>query len=102
LHRYISTKNIPIKGTMFLFAEKGVPIIHLLDIPKIAEIYDLPIAPVPLPEPGIGKVFVEEHYSTTVAAISLAIMVILILIVILFDHKQQRFKEEEINVSNKD
>lgn len=102
LHRYVSTKNIPIKGTMFLFAEKGVPIIHLLDIPKIAEIYDLPIAPVPLPEPGIGKVFVEEHYSTTVAAISLAIMVILILIVIFFDHKQQKFTEKEINISNKD
>jgi len=102
LHRYISTKNIPIKGTMFLFAEKGIPIIHLLDVRKLAERYNLPIAPVPLPEPGTGSVFVEEHYSTTVAAISFAILVILTLIVIFFDHKQQKFTEEEINISNKD
>ncbi|MCK4357448.1 MAG: poly-gamma-glutamate system protein [Candidatus Cloacimonetes bacterium] len=102
LHRYVSTKNIPIKGTMFLFAEKGIPILHLLNIPKVAEIYDLPIAPVPLPEPGIGKVFVEEYHNITVTAISLGIMIILIVIVILFDHKQQKFTEKEINIVNKD
>ena len=98
LHRYLYLKNLPIKGTMFLFAERGVPILHLLDILRIAEIYELPIAPEPLPEPGTGRVFEDERYNMTVAAIALAIMVILIAVVIFFDHKQLKIKEEEINL----
>jgi poly-gamma-glutamate system protein len=102
LHRYISTKNISVKGTMFLFAEKGIPIIHLLDVTRLAEMYNLPIAPVPLPEPGTGSVFVEERYNLTVAAIVLGIMIILIAIVILFDHSQQKLSEKEISSSSLD
>jgi len=30
---------------MFLFAENGIPVIHLLDVVRIAEKYNLPIAP---------------------------------------------------------
>ncbi len=96
-HRFISTKNIPLKGTMFLFAEKKVPIIHLLNIEKFAELNDLPISPVPLPEPGKDKFFVNERYNTTVTIISLAILVILILIVIFYDHKQLKLSEDDVN-----
>jgi len=52
LHRHLNFKNIPLKGTLFLHAEMGVPILHLLDIEKLAEIYELPIAPDPIPEPN--------------------------------------------------
>jgi len=79
---------------MFLFAEKGVPVIHLLDVRVLAEEYNLPISPVPLPEPGTGAMFLEERYNLTVTAIALAILVILIVIVIFFDRRQQQFKEE--------
>ncbi|MCD4797322.1 MAG: poly-gamma-glutamate system protein [Candidatus Cloacimonetes bacterium] len=97
-HRHLYLKNLPVKGTMFLFAEEGIPILHLLDIIKITEKYELPIAPEPLPEPGTGRVFEDERYNITVAAIALAIMIILILLVIFFDHKQLKLKEEEINL----
>ena len=94
LHKHVLTRNIPKKGTMFLFAEKGVPVIHLLDVRAIAEEYDLPVSPVPLPEPGTGAMFLEERYNLTITAIALAILVILIVIVIFFDKRQQQFKEE--------
>jgi poly-gamma-glutamate system protein len=96
LNRIVSTKNVPLKGTLFLFAEKGVPIIHLLDIQAVAEMYELPIAPVPLPEPGTGSLFIKEHYNLTVAAICLAILIVAIAIVIFFDKSQERLKEKEI------
>jgi len=96
-HRHLSIKNIPLKGTMFLFAEKGVPIIHLLNIPKIAEIYELPIAPDPLPKIGTGKIFVDTRYNVTFAGISLTILIILIFVIIFFDHQQLKLKEDEIN-----
>jgi len=96
-HRFISTKNIPLKGTMFLFAEKNIPIIHLLDIEKFAEMNELPISPVPLPEPGKDKFFVNERYNTTITVIALAILIILILTVIFFDHKQLKLREDDVN-----
>jgi poly-gamma-glutamate system protein len=97
-HKFLYLKNLPVKGTMFLFAEKNVPIIHLLDILDIAEDYDLPVAPEPLPRPGTGRVFEVERYNMTIAAIALVIMIILIAVVIFFDHKELKLKEDEINL----
>jgi poly-gamma-glutamate system protein len=97
-HKFLYLKNLPVKGTMFLFAEKNVPVIHLLDILDIAEDYELPIAPEPLPKPGTGKVFEDERYNRTIAAIALVIMIILIAVVIFFDHKELKLKEDEINL----
>jgi len=98
LHRHLNFKNIPLKGTLFLYAEKGVPVLHLLDIEKIAEIYELPIAPDPIPEPGTGKMFRDERYNLTVTIVALIILILLVLIVILFDHSRLKFKEGEMNV----
>ncbi|MDP8201461.1 MAG: poly-gamma-glutamate system protein [Candidatus Tenebribacter burtonii] len=98
LHRYLTLTNVPLKGTMLLYADEGIPVIHLLDITKLAEENKLPLAPDPLPEPGNGSMFLDEKYNLTVAAISFAILFILILIVIFFDHKELRIKDDEINV----
>jgi F0F1-type ATP synthase membrane subunit a len=81
---------------MFLFAEKGVPVLHLLDITKLAQKHNLPLAPVPLPQPGQGEVFASPKYNVNIAIIALAIMVILIIIIIVFDKKQLKFKEDEL------
>lgn len=97
-HRHIALKNNPLKGTMFLFADRGVPIAHLLDITKISDMYDLPEAPDPLPEPGTGSMFKDERYNIKIASIASIILVILILIVIFFDHKQLKLKEDEIEI----
>ncbi len=100
LHKYVLTRNIPKKGTMFLFAEQGVPVIHLLDIRKLAEEYNLPISPVPLPAPGTGQMFLEERYNLTVASIALAVLIILIGLVIFFDKSQQQFKNFQYPTRN--
>lgn len=98
LHRYLTLTNTPLKGTMLLFADEGIPIIHLLDITKLAETNALPIAPDPLPEPGNGSMFENEKYNISIATIAFIILVILILIVIFFDHKELKIKDDEINV----
>lgn len=95
-HKNIPVKNYHAKGTMILFAQKGIPIIHLENIAILAKENELLVAPVPLPKPGVGNVFIEDRYNITVAAISLMIMFILILTVILFDHKRQKFSEKDI------
>lgn len=97
-HRYLTLINTPLKGTMLLFADEGIPVVHLLDITRLAEEYKLPLAPDPLPEPGNGSMFSNEKYDLRIATISFIIMLILILIVIFFDHKELKIKDDEINV----
>ncbi len=38
------------RGLIFRYAEDGVPVIHLLNIVRLAERYALPVDPIPLPE----------------------------------------------------
>jgi len=96
-HRNIHDNNIPRKGTMFEFAENSTPIIHLADFSDIASKYELPEAPVPLPEPGVGRMYVDERYNVTVAIISLFILIALIAVVIFFDHSQIKLRDDEVN-----
>lgn len=98
LNRYISLKNVPLKGTMLHYSDLGVPALHLLRITDIAHEYELPTAPDELLQPGIGKVFEEQRYNPTVNILALVILVLLILVVIFFDHKELKLKEEEINL----
>lgn len=98
LHRYISLTNTPLKGTMLLYADRGIPVIHLLDITRLAEESGLPLAPDPLPEAGYGSMFENERYNLTKATIAFILLVILILVVIFFDHNELKLKEDEINV----
>lgn len=97
-HRFINLKNIPLKGTMFLMADRGTPVLHLLDIARFASDYDLPDAPDPLPEPGTGSMFKDEIYNVSIAAIALAVLVALVLVVIFFDHKQLKLRHDEIEI----
>ena len=97
-HRYLTLTNPPIKGTMLLFADEGIPVIHLLDVTRLAEEKVLPLAPDPLPEPGNGSMFENEKYNLTITGISFVVLMILILLVIFFDHKELKLKDEEINV----
>ena len=97
-HRYLTLTNTPLKGTMLLFADEGIPIVHLLDITRLAEREEIPLAPDPLPEPGNGSMFENEKYDLKIAIISFVILMILILIVIFFDHKELKIKDDEINV----
>ena len=42
----------PARGLIFRYAEEGVPVIHLLNIERLARRYALPVDPVPMPPPG--------------------------------------------------
>ena len=58
-------------GVIFRMAAAGVPVIHLLDIRKIARDYGLPVDPVPLPAVPDGRVMSQGGYSRPVALIGL-------------------------------
>lgn len=61
------------KGTMVLFAEQGVPVVHLLNVTRLAEESGLPVAPDFLPQPGEGPLFERQMYSLPLAAAMLVL-----------------------------
>lgn len=52
LLRQVPATASPQRGLIFRMHEAGVPVIHLLNIERLAARYGLPVSPAPLPEPG--------------------------------------------------
>ncbi len=50
------------KGVLSRMADRGIPVISLLNVKELALRYGLPIDPVPLPAPGEGELF--RHRSS--------------------------------------
>lgn len=64
----LGAHNWPRKGTLILFSEKGVPVVHLLRIITLARENGLPVAPDFQPQPGEGEIFVRDMYRWPLAA----------------------------------
>jgi hypothetical protein len=81
-------QNFPLRGTMVQMGEKGIPLIQLMNVNEILRAYDMPQAPVPLPQPGEGGIFVQKKYDLTVVSIATIILVIVVILVFV---SEQRF-----------
>jgi len=49
------------RGLIFEFLDRGIPVVHLLNIRDLALTYDLPWDPVPLPEAGRGGLYYDRE-----------------------------------------
>lgn len=94
-------KNYPVRGVIIKMANEDIPIIHLLNIKNLLKQYGLPESPVPLPEPGVGKVFVHQRYSMLITAIATSFLMIAISLVVYSDRKKHQLGSETIPVIGK-
>lgn len=101
LTEYLPMRNFPVKGVIIEMGQKGIPIIHLLNVRKMLEAYDLPYSPVPLPEPGDGGIFTQEKYSMVVTAISTAILVLVIIFVYMSERRHHQLGTDVVASSRK-
>lgn len=74
----IAFRDHPQKGIIFIMSEQGIPVIHLLNIKKIARRYGLPIDPVPLPELTSTVMPGTRKPSRFFAAISFVVLCVLL------------------------
>lgn len=83
-------------GLVALFSKKGIPVVNLVDIVQFARENDLPVAPMPLPVPGEGRIYSEYRYSVTMAIIAALIIVTILFVVLRFDidHYLKRSKND--------
>ncbi len=83
--------NYPRKGAMIRFGERGVPIIALSDINKIASEYGLPVAPEPMPDIPHGEVYSELRYRFWLTCITLTLYLAIIFVVVRVDIRSMIF-----------
>lgn len=92
----LARRNFPLKGTTLLLAERGIPVIHILQVERIARQYGLPIPPGADPEIGVGTIYFTERLNTGVAAFLLFVLSLVLLVTIRVDlahsllHKTER------------
>ncbi|MBC8175542.1 MAG: poly-gamma-glutamate system protein [Candidatus Marinimicrobia bacterium] len=70
------------------FSKSKVPVIHILQIKEIAEAYDFPYTPIPMPPIGTGTLFSELQYNFTITLITLALAIGAVTAVGIKSHRQ--------------
>ena len=63
-----------IEGVLPKFAKANVPVLHILNIRPLTEQFNMPFAPIPIPEIGVGNLYAQERYNLWVAAICLFVV----------------------------
>jgi poly-gamma-glutamate system protein len=84
------------RGLMYHFLERGVPVIHLLDIRRLAFDQGLPIDPVPLPE-GIGALAAvpgHRRWTWSATASVLVAHVVAAAVLLELDDPNRRYRRE--------
>lgn len=87
LNKNLKICHKPNRGIIYEIAERGKPIIHLLNIRSLAIKNGLPIDPIPFPEIGKGNIYYQIKYPKTTIIVVLGIIITLLLI----------FKQKEIS-----
>jgi poly-gamma-glutamate system protein len=73
------------RGLIAEFSRAGIPVVNLTDITTLAKEHDLPIAPIPMPDIGEGKLYYEYRYSVAQAILYLIILCVVLFVFLRFD-----------------
>lgn len=90
LTQHLPMSNFPLRGVIIQMGQKGIPIIHLLNIDQLLSKYGLPVNPDPLPEPGEGGIFIQKKYSVIITSVATLFLVIVIVFIYLSERKHYR------------
>lgn len=72
--------STPNRGLMYEYAARGVPVINMLNVRKLAADNGLPYDPVPLTQPGEGGVYYHIVYHRWIAALAGALMIAVLVV----------------------
>jgi len=97
LSMHLAMKNFPVRGVINRMAEEGIPVIHLLNVEKIAERYGLPaIVGDKAPELGQGELFFRDRYSVNSTLVLTLILGVVLFVFIRIDVKHYLFRRSSV------
>jgi poly-gamma-glutamate system protein len=89
------------KGVIYEMSKRGIPVIQISDIRSLAASYDLPEKPIPMPQPGTGKLFESKKYNMAVVTPITLVLLALIIFIIYQDKKNVRQGKEILRTEQK-
>lgn len=94
LSRHLAERNFSVRGVIVRMAEKGIPVIHLHAVKKLAARYELPDAVSDkAPEVGQGKLYFKDKYSVVSTILLTAVLGLVLFIFIRVDVKHYVFRK---------
>ncbi|MCP4631470.1 MAG: poly-gamma-glutamate system protein [candidate division Zixibacteria bacterium] len=81
LNLSLANRNFPARGVINFMAESGIPVIHILQVDRLAERYGLSLNIIPNEEVGVGPLYYKEEYSITATVF---VLIVLISVVFIF------------------
>ena len=85
----LTTRNYPNRGVINVLGERRIPVIHLLQVERLARDYDIENGDGDTVRPGTGLLFIRYRYNLWFVAISVAVLLIANLFVLRHDLRQQ-------------
>jgi poly-gamma-glutamate system protein len=64
----LARRSYPNRGVINVLADRGVPVIHLLQVERLASIYDITTASGATVKPGRGLLFIKYRYNLWIVA----------------------------------
>lgn len=102
LNKKITLQDFPEKtGVVYEMAKRGIPVIQMFDVHALAQTYDLPLKPIPLPKPGSGELFESEKYNLLVVAPITFILLTLIIFIIYLDKRNVKLGKDILRTEQK-
>jgi hypothetical protein len=96
LTRHLAIRNFPIRAVINRMAEEGLPVINLLDVPKLAPRWNLPIVLEDKPpEIGQGTLYFQERYSVTNTIVLTIVLAVVLFVFIRIDLKHYLFRRRK-------
>lgn len=85
LNKSLVNRNFPARGVLNYMADANIPVIHVLQIDRLARQFGLPIAIIPNQEAGVGSLYYNEEYSVTNSVILLILLAAVVYIILRVD-----------------
>ena len=83
--RRLAARNYPNHGVINVFGERRMPVIHLLQVEKLAHEYGISDPSSPRVRPGKGMLFIKYKYNVWVVAAAAALVLLVNLFVLRLD-----------------
>jgi poly-gamma-glutamate system protein len=87
----LGAHNWPRKGNLIRFAERGVPVIHMLRVVDLARKNGLPVSPDFRPLPGEGDIFTRQMYRLPLAIAALLVYCLVLVLTLAPEIRQGLF-----------
>ncbi len=89
LTRRLAARNYPNRGVINLLNERGVPVLHLLQVERLARDYDITDAGLTPVKPGTGLLFIRFRYNLWIVGAAALVLLLANLVVLRHDVRQQ-------------